>query len=62
LCLALALLRTACVRAKGALQSMDISGVAVAWQDEPFVHQWLDSVSAANKAKPARPGGSDFQQ
>ena len=54
--LALALLRTACVRAQGSLQSVDLSGVEHRvqdeWEDEPvqLVLQWLDSVSAANKA------------
>ena len=60
--LALPLLGAACERAKGSLLSVDLSGVVVQWHAVPFVHQWLDSVSAANKAKPARPGGSDFQQ
>ena len=45
--LALALLRAACVRAKGGLQSVDLSGVNFG---EPFVVQWLDSASAADKA------------
>ena len=54
--LALALLRTACVRAQGSLQSVDLSGVEHRvqdeWEDEPvpLVLQWLDSASAANKA------------
>ena len=61
--LALALLRAACLRAKGDLQSVEISGVhegddgvdnpfVLPWLDlgVPFVQRWLDSASAADKA------------
>jgi len=52
--LALALLRAACVRAKGGLQSLDNSGVAVAWpvarQEVPSVLQWAEALSVADKA------------
>jgi len=43
----LALLRAACVCAKGGLQSVDLSGVTYC---TPFVLQWLDSASAVDKA------------
>jgi len=58
--LGLSLLRAACVRAKGSLLSVDLSGVEEEWEDRvqdewedepvPLVLQWLDSASAANKA------------
>ena len=51
--LALALLRAACVRAKGSLQSLDLSGMEEELENDPvvpFVLQWLDSASAADKA------------
>ena len=44
-----ALLRAACVRAKGNLQSVDLSALNYAGA-ELFVRQWLDSASAADKA------------
>ena len=49
---ALALLWAASVRAKGNLQSVDLSGVSLDDdnEDESFVLQWLDSASAADKA------------
>jgi len=46
----LALLCAACVRAKGNLQSVDLSGVDDRMLEDPFVLQWLGSVSVANKA------------
>jgi hypothetical protein len=46
--LALALLRAACVRASGSLQSLDLSGVS--YCEPPFELQWLDSASVADKA------------
>jgi len=45
-----ALLRAACVRAKGGLQSVDLSGVDVKCRAGPFVPQWAQALSAANKA------------
>ena len=45
----LALLRAACVRAKDNLQSVDLSGVRYT-RGGPFIQQWLDSASAADKA------------
>ena len=47
--LALALLRAACVRAKGGVQVVDLSGVG-SILGGPFVLEWLDSASVANKA------------
>ena len=47
--LALALLRAACVRAKGNLESLDLSGVSFD-DDDPFVLRWLDSAPVADKA------------
>ena len=47
----LALLRAACVRAKGSLESLDLSGVSGGNYDEvPFVLQWLNSASVADIA------------
>jgi len=48
--LLLALLRAACVRAKGGLLSVDLSGVFVGWQGVPFVLQLAETLSAAEKA------------
>ena len=47
--LALALLRAACARAKGCLESVDLSGLDD-FSGDTVVLQWLDSASAANKA------------
>ena len=47
--LALALLRAFCVRAKGNLQAVDLSGVNFL-HFGGFVVQWLDSASVADKA------------
>ena len=49
--LALALLRAACVRAKGSLLSVDLSGVSGFILGEvPFALRWLDSATAGDKA------------
>jgi len=55
--LGLALLRAACVRAHGSLQSVDLSGMEDRVEEEeeeedpvPSVQQWVDAASAADKA------------
>ena len=47
--LALQLLRAACLRAKGSLRSVDFSGDVGNIVGQPFVLQWLEYMSAADK-------------